>query len=115
MEMIERDGKMFITTKPTITYLGPKDKVFTPAETKKMMMPKVDKELMVKSEMVDYDRLANKLSDKLADKLTEAVRKGSKDVSINIDKEFISESVANGIAKNNYWDRHYSSDAFYRK
>lgn len=102
-ELIERaDGSMEVATKKTITYLGPKDKVFTAGETKRMM-PFVNKEA------INYD---NKNREINYDKLAAAIIKGYKapeGTQINIDKEFISESVANGLGKINYFDRYYSS------
>lgn len=101
-ELIQRaDGSMYVSTKPTLVYVGSKDKIFTAGETKRMM-PKVEKSVMraEKSDTVDYDKLAA------------AIIKGYKPTpgaTINIDKEFISESIAGGLSKVNYYDRYYSS------
>lgn len=101
-ELIQRaDGSLHVTTKPTMIYLGKHDKVFTAMETKKIL-PTVDRSVMQSKPgpVIDYDKLAS------------AILKGQKpspSTSINIDKEFISESVANGLSKFNYYDRYYSS------
>lgn len=101
-ELIQRaDGSLYVTTKPTMVYLGKKDKVFTAGETR-AMLPTVDRSIMRadKKDSIDYDKLAD------------AILKGYKPApgtNINIDKEFISESVASGLSKYNYFDRYYSS------
>lgn len=96
-EIVERDGRMFLYTKPTQTYLGAKDKVYTAGETKKMLhntsisttiKPAPQKEF-------DYVRFAKAIP--------------ANAVNINIDKDFITESVAKGLTQNKYMDRRYSS------
>lgn len=99
-ELIQRaDGSMEVATRKSLVYLGAQDKVFTAGETKRMM-PFVNKESMagVPRETFDYDKLAKAVKQKQAN--------GS---IINIDKEFISESVANGLSRVNYFDRYYNS------
>jgi hypothetical protein len=101
-ELIERsDGRMEVAPKRTITYLGPKDKVFTASETK-TLLPMVNRDAMKPERQKDIDY----------DKLAQAIMKGIKipeGTQINIDREFISESVANGLLKNNYFGQYYSS------
>lgn len=100
-ELIQRaDGRMEVATRRSMVYLGAQDKVFTAGETKRMM-PFVNKEAIAasgKSETFDYDRLINGLK-----------QKGGTGSVINIDKDFISESVANGLSRVNYFDRYYNS------
>jgi hypothetical protein len=101
-ELIEReDGSMHVAMKPELVYLGPKDKVFTAQETKQRM-PFVNKEAIRgrDPERMNYDKLAS------------AINKGQKpsgSTVVNIDKEFISESVANGLMRSRYFDRYYRS------
>jgi uncharacterized protein YunC (DUF1805 family) len=98
-ELVQQDGRMWVASKPTLTYLGSKDKVFTAGETK-MMLPTVNKEAIRAKpprETFDYNKLAA------------AVKQKPSNTSINIDKEFISESVADGLSRVNYFDRYYSS------
>jgi hypothetical protein len=101
-ELIERaDGSMHVAMKPELVYLGPKDKVFTAQETKQRM-PFVNKEAIRgrEPERMNYDKLAA------------AINKGQKvsgGTVVNIDKEFISESVANGLMRSRYFDRYYRS------
>ncbi len=96
-ELVERGGRMFLYTKPTETYLGANDKVYTAAETRQIMhntninttvRPQPNKEF-------DYDRLGKAIP--------------ASSININIDKDFISESVSSGLARTNYMDRRYSS------
>lgn len=99
-ELIQRaDGSMHVATKPTLVYVGAKDKIFTHSETKNML-PNVDRALMKRKELQTIDH------DKLAEAIARNIKPGG-NVSVNIDKEFISESVANGLLKNNYFDRYY--------
>ena len=96
-ELVERGGRMFLYTKPSQTYLGKKDKVYTASETRNILHNTNISTTATPSrgDRFDYDRLAK------------AIPKNS--FNINIDKEFITESVANGLSKTNYMDRRYSS------
>lgn len=98
-ELIQRaDGSMEVATRRSMVYLGARDKVFTAAETRNIL-PYVNKEAMIgaKTETFDYVKLAK------------AMKQPGNSTVVNIDKEFISESVANGLRKVNYWDKTYSS------
>lgn len=99
-ELIQRaDGSMQVATRRSMVYLGARDKVFTHGETKNML-PFVNKEAIsatAKGFEFDYNKMAKAVN-----------QKGNSTV-VNIDKEFISESVANGLMKVNYWDKTYSS------
>lgn len=97
-ELIQKDGRMYIASKPTLIHLAAQDKVFTARETK-MMLPTVDKAAMKPIPQKDFDY----------SKIAAMVPKTNNSVSINIDKEFISEAVANGMIVNNYFGRRYSS------
>lgn len=96
-EIVERDGRMFLYTKPTQTYLGAKDKVYTAGETKKILHNTSISTTIkpAKQEKFDYDRFAKAIP--------------ANAVNINIDKDFITESVAKGLTQNKYMDRRYSS------
>lgn len=94
-ELVERNGRMFLYTKPTETYLNAKDKVYTAAETRTILhntnistAPAKEK-----AEKFDYNLFAK------------SIPKSS--VNINIEKEFISEAVANGLSKTNYFNNRY--------
>ena len=97
-EIVERRGRMFLYTKPTHTYLGAADKVYTAAQTRAIMHNSDTGRLHImqpRGEKFDYDRMGK------------AIPKNS--ININIDKDFITESVANGLQKTQYMDRRYSS------
>lgn len=96
-EIVERGGRMFLYTKPTQTYLGEKDKVYTAAETRKMLHSTSINTTIApaKQERFDYNKFAKAIP--------------ANAVNINIDKDFITESVAKGLTKNRYMDRRYSS------
>jgi len=96
-ELVERGGRMFLYTKPTETYLGANDKVYTAAETKQIMHNTNINTTVRQQPAAGFDY----------DKLGKAIPASS--ININIDKDFISESVANGLARTNYMDRRYSS------
>jgi len=94
-ELVERNGRMFLYTKPTETYLNAKDKVYTAAETRTILhntnistAPAKEKQ-----EKFDYHLFAK------------SIPKSS--VNINIEKDFISEAVANGLSKSNYFNNRY--------
>jgi hypothetical protein len=102
-ELLERsDGSMHVALKPETVYLGPKDIVYTAAETR-AKMPFVNKEAINSrpvAESFDYVKMAKAMS------------KGQKvagGTTINIDKDFISESVASGLMKSNYFGKYYTS------
>lgn len=97
-ELVQQGGRMWVAEKPTTVYLGAQDKVYTHAETKNMM-PFVNKDVMkpVNGKEFDYTKMAKAMTGK------------SSSTSINIDKEFISESVADGLSRVNYFNRYYSS------
>lgn len=77
--------------------MGAKDKVYTASQTRAMLhnsdaLPQIQQAM---SEKFDYDKFGK------------SIPKNS--ININIDKDFISESVANGLQTINYKDRRYSS------
>lgn len=91
-ELIERDGQMFITTKPTIVWLGKKDTVFNPKETIQMMngpvmnTTKMDNTSIINHSTteIDYDMLAK------------AITKAVPQMGLNIDEEGFKEWVKKG-------------------
>lgn len=98
-ELIQRgDGRMEVATRRQLVYLGSQDKVFTAAETKRML-PGVNHEVMRTAGVVQFDY----------NKLAKAVSNKGNSTTVNIDKEFISESVASGLSRVNYFDRYYNS------
>lgn len=103
MELLQRDGRLFLAKKKTLVWLGKDDKVYNPTETKEMLMPVVDKQLMQwtppvqKAEGIDYDKLAK------------AVGKHIKLPGFNIDEHGFKVWQQEGQSRTNYMDKRYSS------
>jgi hypothetical protein len=102
-ELYEQNGRMFLADKKQIVWLGAKDKVYNPIETKEMLMPVVDKQLMQwqapaqKQESIDYDKLA------------QAVGKHINIPGFNIDEKGFQIWQEKGLNRTNYMDKRYSS------
>lgn len=102
-ELYEQNGRMFIADKKQIVWLGAKDKVYNPTETKEMLMPVVDKQLMQwqppaqKTEGIDYDKLGK------------AVGKHINIPGFNIDEQGFKIWEQQGKDRKNYMDKRYSS------
>lgn len=94
-ELVERDGRMYLYTKPTQTYLGANDKVYTAQETRNIMHNTNINTTVRQPQQpaFDYDRLGK------------AIPRDS--ITINVDKDYISEAVASGLSKNNYFTNRY--------
>lgn len=88
---------MFLYTKPTQTYLGANDKVYTAAETKQIMHNTNISTTVTKpaAERFDYDRFAKAIP--------------AAGLHINIDKDGITEWTETRLARTKYMDRRYSS------
>lgn len=102
-ELYEQNGKMFLADKSQIVWLGASDKVYNPKETKEMLMPVVDKQLLnwrapaQKAESIDYDKLGK------------AVGKYINIPGFNIDEEGFKIWEQQGQSRKNYMDKRYSS------
>lgn len=101
-EIFEHDGKRYIAHKETLVWLGKDDKVYTPAETKRML-PSVDRQLMkqngqtVVANDIDYDALGK------------AVGKHVKIPGITIDENGFKAWQQDGLSRTKYMDKYYSS------
>lgn len=102
-EIFEHDGKRYIAHKETLVWLGKDDKVYTPAETKRML-PSVDRQLMkqqnghtVVANDIDYDALGK------------AVGKHVKIPGITIDENGFKAWQEQGLSRTNYMNKYYSS------
>lgn len=101
-ELYEHDGKMYVAKKETLVWLGKKDKVYTPAETRQML-PSVDRQLMkqqpttVAKNDIDYDRLGK------------SVGKHVKVPGITIDENGFKAFMQDGMSRTKYMDKYYSS------
>lgn len=102
-ELYEQNGRMFIADKKQLVWLGAKDKVYNPTETKEMLMPVVDKKVMQWQSpnqtgvSIDYDKLGK------------AVGKHVNIPGFNIDEEGFKIWEQKGLARKNYMDKRYSS------
>lgn len=102
-ELYEQNGRMFLADKKQIVWLAAKDKVYNPTETKEMLMPTVDKQLMQwqaptqKQESIDYDKLAK------------AIGRHINMPGFNIDEKGFQIWQQQGISRTNYMDKRYSS------
>lgn len=101
-ELIEKDGRMYVADKPTVIWLGKKDKVYNPAETKAMMkqQPTVNKSLMTvvnnhngSSVNIDYEKLGK------------SVGKNIPQTILNITAEGMSHFVKQGNTMTEYLDK----------
>jgi hypothetical protein len=106
-EIIERQGVHYIVKEPTITWLGAKDKVYTPMET--FMMQNMDKpQHVVNKKVMNYDKAGMQLDvNKLSKSIGKEVSKHTKNVTINIDKDYISESFKDTLTTINYMNNRY--------
>lgn len=102
-ELYTQNGQMYLADKKQIVWLAAKDKVYNPTETKQMLMPEVDKQIMQwqpatqnKTE-IDYDKLGK------------AVGKHVNIPGFNIDEEGFKIWEQKGLARKNYMDKRYSS------
>ena len=92
-EIVERGGRMFLYTKPTETHLGRYDKVHTAAQARAIM---------------HSTKINTTVAAPVAEKLEIDYNKMPKsNVSINIEKDFIRESVAEGLQMNRYFNNRY--------
>jgi hypothetical protein len=102
-ELYTQNGQMLLADKKQLVWLAAKDKVYNPTETKEMLMPKVDKQLMQwqptpQSRLeIDYDQLAK------------AVGKNINIPGFNIDEEGFKIWEQKGQHRKNYMDKRYSS------
>lgn len=85
-ELIEKNGRMYIAEKPTIIWLGKKDKVYNPTETRamrKQQQPYVQKNLMqpivnnnYSNTPIDYDKLGKSVGKNIPQPIINITEKG---------------------------------------
>ena len=99
-EIVERNGRMFLYTKPTQTYLGATDKVYTAAETRQIMHSTSINTTMApaRQDSFDYDRFAKAIP--------------ASGININIDQDGIIILGDKHRARTIYMDRKYTSPKF---
>ena len=99
-EIMRTEKGDYLATKPTLVYIGKKDKVFTSRETFNMLPAKIDREVHNNNTTVQIDY----------DKLGKAVGKHVKGPSINIDKDGIAMWTTDKLARQRYFNNRYSSN-----
>jgi len=100
---VNADGRMEYATKPTVSYIGPNDVIFTPSETKDIMTAANGRSMRAvprDGSMPGFDYNA----------LGAAIGKHSRNggININIDKTFIREEVAAGLGNRKFFGDRYS-------
>lgn len=93
---VNKHGQIEFASKPTISYIGPQDRIYTASETKRIL-PFVDKGAMTPAKAQGND----------LNRLIAALPKQQPGTSINIDKDFIKEAVRDGLNTTNYFNRRY--------
>lgn len=101
-EIFEHDGKRYIAHKETLVWLGKDDKVYTPAETKRML-PSVDRQLM--KQQYEQNYVGNDID---YDALGKAVGKHVKVPGVNIDENGFKAYMYDGMSRTNYMNNRYS-------
>lgn len=102
-ELYEQNGRMFLADKKQIVWLAAQDKVYNPTETKEMLMPVVDREVMnwrppvQMQQEIDYDKLGK------------ALGKHINIPGFNIDEQGFKIWQQQGLSRQNYMDNRYSS------
>lgn len=104
-EIFEHDGKRYIAHKETLVWLGKQDKVYTPAETRRML-PSVDRQLMKQqpeaaSNNIDYDQLAKAVG--------KEVGKHVRVPGLTVDENGFKVWQQEGMSRTRYMDKYYSS------
>lgn len=103
-ELYEQNGRMFLADKKQIVWLGAKDKVYNPTETKEMLMPVVDKQLMQwqapTAKQPDMKQMAAELAKEI---------KKMPGTNVSIDEYGLKVWVQEGLSRKNYMDKRYSS------
>ena len=96
-EIVERGGRMFLYTRPTQTYLGANDKVYTAAETRQILHNTNASTTIVKDSpfQFDYDRFAKAIPES--------------GININIDQDGIVVLANKAQSRTRYMDKRYST------
>ncbi len=103
-ELYEQNGRMYIADKKQIVWLGAKDKVYNPTETKEMLMPVVDKQLMQWTPPVQKQHDMKQMAAELAKEI-----KKMPGTNVSIDENGLKVWVQDGLSRKNYMDKRYSS------
>lgn len=101
-EIHQVDGQMFLVNKPSVRWVGKDDVILNPQDTRSLMskpIPSGRGEILTKQTgqgiIIDYERMEKMHA------------KYQSSTSVNIHKDFVEESVANGMMKANYFSNRY--------
>lgn len=96
-ELHERNGKLYVATKPTITWLGSSDKVYNPKETARMMGSMVPANRMPVTVYGNHNHTNFDY-----DKMGQAVGANVEQSGINLDKKGFTEWLKKGNSLTTY-------------
>lgn len=102
-ELVEKDGRMYVVDKPQIVWLAKQDKVYNPKETKDMLMPRVDKDVMnfkSASPKPDYDKMAGTIAKEI---------QKMPGFNLSLDKDGFNFSIQQGLSRIKKMDNRYQS------
>lgn len=103
-ELMQHDGQLYLAKKRTLVWLGKDDKVYNPTETKEMLMPVVDKQLMQWQPPTAKQPGMKQMAAELAKEI-----KKMPGTNVNIDEYGLKVWVQEGMSRKNYMDKRYSS------
>lgn len=104
MELMQHDGQLYLAKKRTLVWLGKDDKVYNPTETKEMLMPVVDKQLMQWQAPVQKQHDMKQMAAELAKEI-----KKMPGMNLSVDEHGFKVWVQEGQSRKNYMDKRYSS------
>lgn len=103
-EIFEHEGNRYLAKRETLVWLAKTDKVYNPKETKEMLMPKVDKDVMnykpLAAEKTDYGKIAGTIAEEI---------KKIPGFNLSLDKDGFNLSVHQGISRIKQMDKRYQS------
>jgi hypothetical protein len=103
-ELVEKNGRMYVVDKPQIIWLAKQDKVYNPKETKEMLMPRVDKEVMnykpLTTEKPNYDKMASTIAKEI---------QKMPGFNLSLDKDGFNFSIYQGLSRIKQMDKRYQS------
>lgn len=103
-ELYEQNGRMYLADKKQLIWLAASDKVYNPTETKELLMPTIDKQLMQWQPPVQKQPDAKEIAAELAKQI-----KRIPSTNVNIDEYGLKVWVQQGLNRQNYMDKRYSS------
>jgi hypothetical protein len=103
-ELMEHNGQLYLAKKRTLVWLGKDDKVYNPTETKEMLMPVVDKQIMQWQAPVQKQPDMKQMAAELAKEI-----KKMPGMNLSVDEHGFKVWVQEGQSRTSYMDKRYSS------